>query len=318
MWTQATLENLIRDQVQEGPNLEYKAADALSRADGKIKEITKDVSAFANASGGVLIYGVKEFDEEVKRHLPEKLDPIDQTLFSREWLEQIINNIKPKISEITIHPVNLTTAINHAVYVVEIPQSTTAHQANDYRYYKRFNFVATPMEDYEIRDVMNRQTVPNVSIAFSLYLGGIDGESVQGGREYRGLKVDIKNETDRVINRIKVELQLTNAGWHEDGNFYEEMVEHYFEKDESMLFSEVGLEDGSIELGFVYQPGGILFPGEEFNIGRKIQWGYPSFDNREWNKLAQEKNWQINWRLYADNMPRKQGVINLWELPFKA
>ena len=45
-------------------------------------------------------------------------------------------------------------------YVVNIPQSTTAHQASDRRYYKRQNFKAEPMDDYEVRGTLNRAKNP--------------------------------------------------------------------------------------------------------------------------------------------------------------
>jgi len=41
----------------------------------------------ANSAGGIIIYGIKEYDEADKRHLPEKIDPIQQNVFSKEWLE---------------------------------------------------------------------------------------------------------------------------------------------------------------------------------------------------------------------------------------
>ena len=49
---------------------------------------------------------------------------------------------------------------NIVIYVVDIPQSNIAHQAFDKRYYKRFNFISTPMEDYEIRDI-NKGVINN-------------------------------------------------------------------------------------------------------------------------------------------------------------
>src|SRR5574341_2268002 len=94
-WSLAVIQQYIDDGIQESLALEYKAADALGRSEGKTKEITKDVSAMANSSGGVLIYGIKEFDDPDKRHLPERIEPVDQTQFSKEWLEQVINNIRP-------------------------------------------------------------------------------------------------------------------------------------------------------------------------------------------------------------------------------
>jgi hypothetical protein len=92
-----------------------------------------------------------------KNHLPEKLDPIDRTKFTKEWLEHVISNIRPRPNGITIHSVTLTSGPNNVVYVVEIPKGETAHQALDHRYYKRFNFESVPMADHEIRDVMQRE-----------------------------------------------------------------------------------------------------------------------------------------------------------------
>ena len=111
-------------------------------SDGKKTEITKDVSAMANSAGGLIIYGIREFDDKAKRHLPEKIDPIDRTLFSREWLEQVINNIRPRIDKLRITPVPVDPNAhpNSVVYVVEIPRSITAHQDSDLRYYRRYNF----------------------------------------------------------------------------------------------------------------------------------------------------------------------------------
>jgi hypothetical protein len=100
--------------------------------------------------------------------LPEKLDPINRAQFSREWLEQIINTIQPRIDGVRIHTIEDKTRKGYGFYVIEIPQSTTAHQARDFRYYKRFNFSVLPMEDYEIRDIMNRRKNPRIILMFEL------------------------------------------------------------------------------------------------------------------------------------------------------
>jgi predicted HTH transcriptional regulator len=51
--TRIDLENLIKNQVQESLHLDYKDSRAIS--DKLRHEIAKDVSAFANADGGVII-----------------------------------------------------------------------------------------------------------------------------------------------------------------------------------------------------------------------------------------------------------------------
>ena len=161
-WTKQKLEQLIADKVEESLNLDYKRADALAKTDGRKAEITKDVSAFANSAGGVLIYGMAEPNDRAKRHLPERLDPVRRADISKEWLEQVIQTIQPRIEGVVIHPVTIDEQAGLVCHVVEVPQSHTAHQARDHVYYKRHNFNSLPMEDYEVRDVMNRKTHPRI------------------------------------------------------------------------------------------------------------------------------------------------------------
>ncbi len=56
-WDETRLNKLIRDKIEENDTLEYKGAGALTREDKAKFEITKDISAMANAAGGTLIYG---------------------------------------------------------------------------------------------------------------------------------------------------------------------------------------------------------------------------------------------------------------------
>ena len=163
-WDETELLRHISDGIEESSELEYKGAGALSPQNPDNKEITKDVSAMANSAGGVIIYGMREF-QKPNNHLPEIIEPIDRTAFSKERLEHIINTIRPPLSEFKIVPINLTSGSNDVSYVVEVPQGRTAHQCRDNRYYRRYNFEAVPMADYEIRLVMNRAIIPDVSLA---------------------------------------------------------------------------------------------------------------------------------------------------------
>jgi hypothetical protein len=155
---------LIANHIEENPELEYKAAGALQRDDKKVMEITKDVSAFANSNGGVLIYGLTE-----DKHLPGCIDPVDRNVIKKEWLEQVINSkIRPRIHGLKIHVVAIPENQDHVVYILEIPKGETAHQADDKRYYRRHNFIVEPLHDHEIRDIMGRQKNPEIQIDFDL------------------------------------------------------------------------------------------------------------------------------------------------------
>jgi predicted HTH transcriptional regulator len=165
-WTESDLTELVRNAVEESLALEYKAAKALQRSDGAKRQITKDVSSMANSAGGTIIYGIKEYDDPQRRHLPECIDPIDRVEYPREWLEQVINQIQPRILGLVIHTIALEVSPLRCAYVVDVTASDTAHQATDCRYYRRFNFEAVPMVDYEVRDVMGRRMHPLISLEF--------------------------------------------------------------------------------------------------------------------------------------------------------
>lgn len=193
MWTIEKINQYIDNSIEENVNLEYKSSDALGKSDGKKREISKDVSAFANSGGGVIIYGIKEFDEEEKRHLPERVDVISRIEFPKEWIEQVINsNISPKIQGISITPIEIgNPADNNVIYVLEIPQSSTAHQAKDKRYYKRYNFESIMMDDWEIKDIINRKNKSDITIEFEPRLSKDYLEKFLAGSSVFDLELDI-------------------------------------------------------------------------------------------------------------------------------
>lgn len=166
--TQDDLQELIANKVEESLILDYKAAASLANTDSVKKEITKDVSAMANSAGGRIIYGIKEPAERELRHLPERIDPVDRRQFTKEWLEHVISNIRPRISGLVITPVPLASSATDVAYVVDVPMSTTAHQATDLRYYRRYNFESVAMADHEIRDILGRASHPKIAIQLSI------------------------------------------------------------------------------------------------------------------------------------------------------
>lgn len=58
-WSERKILDLINNGIEENLHLEYKSSSSLERTEGKKKEISKDISAFANSDGGTIIYGIK-------------------------------------------------------------------------------------------------------------------------------------------------------------------------------------------------------------------------------------------------------------------
>lgn len=163
-WKAEDIEILVKNNATEYKTLEFKSLAALV-PEAK-KEISKDVSSFANSAGGVIIYGVKEIREglNIRLELEDGLNANNP--YNKEWLENIIaSNISPRIDGLYINPIKLWN--ERYVFAVIIPKSNTAHMAGNNRYYKRHNFKVEPMEDYEVRDVMNRLSIPRLNLTFT-------------------------------------------------------------------------------------------------------------------------------------------------------
>lgn len=306
-WDQAELQRHIDDGVEESLNLEYKAAGAIEKHPDKKEEITKDVSAMANSAGGIIIYGLQEYSAKSKKHLAEKITPIDRTQFSKEWLEQIINSIQPKITGIIIHPVNLNTGINDVAYVVEIPQSTDAHQARDKKYYKRFNFMCEAMEDYEIRDVMNRATLPDVDVEFSY-----DNTDFSVFDPVYRLNIIIQNQGVRLVKRYKLVFTFPNL---RDQVTLTRITAH---TNPYYGFYEVQGYDSPDGNGYriTYRSKSVLFPQEEFNVGNIVNLSYKIDTNLHqelMRKKAAGNEVAVRWNFFADEMTPKRG-----EIPFSS
>ena len=151
------LNALVTNQVQEDLHLDYKRSAALEKNPDEVKtDLAKDVSAFANSDGGVIVFGIVE-----ENKLPNNVDAgVDHSKWTRERIESVIHaNISPRIDGIEIHQIPVSA--DRSVYVVAAPKSWRGpHQELiNHRYYKRFDFSSRPMEDYEIQDVRNRRDI---------------------------------------------------------------------------------------------------------------------------------------------------------------
>ena len=206
-YTLADIQNLIDNQMEESIKLDFKQADSLGKTENKKKEISKDVSSFANTIGGIIVYGLVETND-----VASKLSFIDgnQKAYSKEWLENIItSNIHPKIEGLKIFPIRKENDISQTIYVVKIPASENApHMAQDKRFYKRHNFQAQPMEEYEVRNIYNKKAMTCLDI---IKISFSEAESMPSPRgiEYRFLiSPIIKNISQSIEDNYKTEIIL--------------------------------------------------------------------------------------------------------------
>jgi len=294
-WNLELINEYIKNKVEENLHLHYKAAGSLEKNDKKANELCKDVSAFGNSDGGTIIYGIKE--DLINKHIPEKIDPIDRNVISKEWIEQIIQGrITPRIQGILITPITINEP-NDVIYVIEIPKSDTVHQANDRKYYKRFNFNSEPMYDYEIKDILNRNKYPKIDLEFEI------------------LKIENENNDSYYL--------YVNA--RNNGKVYANYMNAYFTFNKMFLKEN---EDSLIDEKFEYSCDNtirdivdITFTG----LNREKKYGPSRYDpilprlkfelkKIKLNRSFLETDFEIIWVVFADNAEPNTSKTNFKEI----
>src|SRR5262245_12321376 len=87
------LQALIDNEVRERRTIEYKQ-QLPSGKDEDVREFLADVSSFANAGGGDLIFGMAEADGSAAEIVPLEFEPDAE---KRRWEARIRDGIHPRI-----------------------------------------------------------------------------------------------------------------------------------------------------------------------------------------------------------------------------
>jgi hypothetical protein len=269
-YAEEDLQMLIKNQIEESINLDYKSARAIDNSPKKNKEIAKHISAFANSDGGIIIYGIEEND-----HRPQSLSFVDGNQFTKEWLENIIDShIHQKIHDLIIYPIRVKGDVEKTVYLVKIPPSDNVpHQCSDKVYYRRYNFKSVPMEEYEIRLLYNR--VSNSEMDFkSIWSKHIEEyEDSEGNKKIkREINIHVKNISSSLEKHCKVVAKFKDV--HDIG--------FSINYDKTKVSQKYSIEDRFHISAFNESP---VFPGEEVAI---LSFGIEIYKSKleEFNKRA--------------------------------
>jgi len=165
--TEAELSGLKDRQIPEGPTLDYKRNLVLDD-DGKF-ELVKDVVAFANASGGVLVYGAAEGEGEECGYiadLPGLQGSADETI---RRVEQILrDSIEERLPGVLVRAV--PRGKGGFFLLIRVPASPLAPhmisvRTTKPRFYLRASASSQPMTLRQVKDLtLHLQSAENRAI----------------------------------------------------------------------------------------------------------------------------------------------------------
>ncbi|SPB14781.1 transcriptional regulator [Caballeronia novacaledonica] len=146
------IQSLVQEQAVEGTHLDFKR-DLPGRNGEARHEFVADVSAFANASGGDLVYGIEEDGEGRALEVRPLAGNADEE--SRRLQDMLLNGVQPRIPGVQIQTVPVDGGF---VAIVRVPQSWAGpHRVNtNQHFFVRENGRKRQLDVPEIRGLFLR------------------------------------------------------------------------------------------------------------------------------------------------------------------
>ena len=135
------LEELVAEGRVEGPALDFKKEIPSAN-----EKIAKTICAFANATGGLIIFG-GEYDDQKTRKL-KSFPGVSLTPNFDSRVEQIAMNLRPRVTVELSKPINIPGKTDKVVYVLLVhPGQLQPHQMEDGRFMVRYGSQSGPLPE---------------------------------------------------------------------------------------------------------------------------------------------------------------------------
>jgi hypothetical protein len=186
-------------QQEESSVIEFKSGEV------EINDIFKEITAFLNTEGGLLIIGAPR---ETKKTIGKNIIKICEgdltysNFKNKDWLYQkIASNIVPTPTDLKIEEY-LTE--NGNIFLIDIPQSLNPpHQCSaDGKYYLRLERDAKPAPHGIVQALFNKRRVPSLSADISIE---------QNGHNSDNILVRIKNESHIPADKVSFLIDVYNV-----------------------------------------------------------------------------------------------------------
>ncbi|MBX3467719.1 MAG: ATP-binding protein [Planctomycetes bacterium] len=264
-----------------------------------LDNLSKQVSAFANAGGGRIFLGLDD-EGRIDGGVPSDVRPNG----TRAWLEDVIPHVvTPHVRAFNVYEVTAApgapSAIlpGRAVFVIDIPRSEDApHQARDHRYYLRIAGKSRPMGHHHVLDVLHRTRDPHVVVSRMDPYG--EAEFVES--DPRGPKAFVHLRT-HLINRGRSLAQHVGC---------EFVVPRFAVNSEcrqrTLAQGETRLVQRSGEVVFFFYHPIPIFPTQEVPFGEVwLAIHGANLQHFEAGRVS------LRWRVFADGAPVREGHVDV-------
>jgi hypothetical protein len=185
-WNETYLLNL---PTGEHDWLEIKGTKALDfsqrdvKQDDVLNELSKQVSAFSNSGGGIVVYGVTDPVPGQPREIDNGGVPLVlKGKSTKEWLEDVIPNlVEFPLRKFNVYVIQRSSpqsqiSNDRCVILVDLPDSEAApHQARDKKYYARISGKSRPIGHRMVNDIFGRLKHPTITLLAGLEWDRHDG-----------------------------------------------------------------------------------------------------------------------------------------------
>lgn len=302
---------------EETIRLEFKAGALLDKQESAwVSDLSKEVSAFANTEGGVLIVGLRE-EKVGKTRVAADPDGVSETITRDQLQRKIEGNVFPYLTGIRVSRVVLSGVSGRVAFVLEIPPGTTAYQANDGRYYGRSELEAKHLPDHEIRVRMARGKIPRAAVSLRLQSIVLSTERQAELRARHSAAVEaFATDAESAVARfpeafldlieaksapdeIRCDLTIKNDG---ELTIRDPAVEWV----ESLSSDAFGNIRPNSNLARVDMVGETIYPGDD----RSVPGSSRQFRCKSGKPIA-PGDFVVHWRVFLDNAPPSSGDLDL-------
>lgn len=175
------LQQLVQEKTQENLHLEFKEKEDRSHGnldDDDRKNFSKVLSSFANADGGILIFGIATArSPDAPDHAHELKPIVDAARFRAKLMDSILNATHPVIDGVVINTVDGTAGGYVKCLIPASDRPPHRAMLASREYYRRTSTGDRRMEHDELADIFGRRLRPVLSVIAHLSSSPQSGEA---------------------------------------------------------------------------------------------------------------------------------------------